>query len=60
MSRFVVSTCGVFAEALSFDATAHPLAIGVWIIGVASAAIAWSADLRRLVDRIVGVDLSRG
>lgn len=57
MTRLVLSTCSVFAEAFSFDASAHPLVMGVWIIGVACAAFAWSADLRRLVDRIVGADL---
>lgn len=58
MLRLVGSTCGLFVEAVVFDAAGPPLALGCAVIGMVLAAVGWWGDFHRLIDGIIGLDLA--
>ncbi|REJ94958.1 MAG: hypothetical protein DWQ45_26185 [Planctomycetota bacterium] len=58
MLRFLASTCGVLMEVSVFSiGDPTPAAMSVAAIGLVLSVTVWSNELRRLADRLVGLDL---
>jgi hypothetical protein len=56
MTRFVVSTCGVFAEVAAVETTAPAWSLMVAGMTLGLAVLIWWSSSAPVVDRVVGLD----